>query len=411
MAFDPNKDIKIEASETGPGVYVLRTRGLADKRRAELEIAGVPEVALNAAGGVINMIAGYSVSSAEVLADQTVGNVLTVGDDERKLLLAIRAVVAEKPSGGLWSKISGGGKGVLRLVDVTGSTDAPPRTALATMLIHRAAVRRAKDDAPGARSELEASIATFPGKPDAGSPPSIGGAGGIFDWQNHLAYLDLADLTEDVDAAAAHYGSALGRSDDLARRELGAALKDLDAFVGRASSEIPKEATRIIEHNLSSPTKSAGPTPSLVTIASPIWELAGDDGAQIARRASLVPTELVAIYYGSAQAERLLTTGAPLVAKILGAETMTVARAAWIARGTRRIWVSEDAPMLQSIGAPHPVHGLVSSVLADIARCVRAGGTDDEIALRYTATSASLDAKLVELSVWEGEQYLKVMSL
>lgn len=358
------------------------------------------------------MIAGYTVSSAEVLADQTVGNVLTVGDDERKLLLAVRAVVAEKPSGGLWSKISGGGKGVLRLVDVTGSTDAPPRTALATMLVHRAAVRRAKDDAAGARTELEASIATFPGKADAGAPPSIGGAGGIFDWQNHLAYLDLAALTEDLDVAAAHYESALARSDDLARSELGADLKDLDAFVGRACSEIASEATRIIEHNLSSPTKSPGPTPALVTVASPIWELTGDgDAAQIRRRASLVPTELIAIYYGSAQAERLLTTGASLVAKILGAETMTPARAAWIARDTRRIWVSEDAPMLEPIGAPHAVHGLVSSVLADIARCVRAGGTDDEITRRYTAASPSLDAKLVELSVWEGEQYMKAMSL
>src|SRR4051794_13388563 len=99
--FSANRDIKVEASEASPGLYTLRTKGLAEKRRPELEIAGVPEVALNAAGGVINMIADYSVNSAEILADQTVGNVLAVGDDGRKLLLVVRAVVAEKPKGGL----------------------------------------------------------------------------------------------------------------------------------------------------------------------------------------------------------------------------------------------------------------------------------------------------------------------
>ena len=113
--FSANRDIKVEASETAPGLYTLRTRGLADRKRPELEIAGVPEAALNGAGGVINMLADYSVKSAEILADQTVGNVLAVGDDGRKLLLVVRAVAAEKPKGGLWSKLTGGGKGVLRL--------------------------------------------------------------------------------------------------------------------------------------------------------------------------------------------------------------------------------------------------------------------------------------------------------
>jgi hypothetical protein len=220
--FSANRDIKIEASETSPGVYALRTRGLEGKRRPELEIAGVPEAALNGAGGVINMLADYSVNTAEVFADQTVGNVLAVGDEGRKLLLVVRAVLAEKPKGGLWSKISGSGKGVLRLADVTGDPGAP-LTALATMLVHRAAVRLAKDDEEGARSELDAAIATFPGEPGAGEPPSIGGADGAFNWQNHLAYLDLATLAgDDVDAAATHFGEALARSPELARRELGA---------------------------------------------------------------------------------------------------------------------------------------------------------------------------------------------
>src|SRR3954468_20571383 len=118
MAFDANRDIRIEASEVSPGSFTLRTRGLADRKRPELEIAGVPEAGLNAAGGVINIIAEYTVNNAAVLVDQSVGNVPTIGDDARKLLIAVRAITSEKPKGGLWSKIAGGGKGVLRLVDV-----------------------------------------------------------------------------------------------------------------------------------------------------------------------------------------------------------------------------------------------------------------------------------------------------
>jgi len=159
-AFDANRDVKIEASEGAAGRYVLRTKGLADRKRAELEIADVPEAGLNAAAGVINILAAYSVNEAEVVAGQSVGNVLTIGDNARKLLLAVRAVTSEKPKGGLWSKLAGGGKGVLRLVDAhaDASDHGAPLTALATMLVHRAAVRLGKDDEAGARAELEAAF-------------------------------------------------------------------------------------------------------------------------------------------------------------------------------------------------------------------------------------------------------------
>jgi hypothetical protein len=237
-AFAANRDIKIEASETSAGLYTLRTRGLEGKRRAELEIAGVPEVALNGAGGVINMLADYSVNVAEVLPGQTVGNVLAVSDEGRHLLMVVRAVQSEKPKGGLWSKIAGGAKGVLRLADVDGAAGAP-LTALATMLVHRAAVRLAKDDDEGARSELDAAIATFPGAPAAGKAPQIEGVGGIFNMQNHVAYLDLAVLAADDEAASARwFEQALARSQELAllARE-GATKEELLATYGTGSSK------------------------------------------------------------------------------------------------------------------------------------------------------------------------------
>ena len=413
-AFSANRDIKVEASETAPGLYTLRTRGLSERKRPELEIAGVPEVALSAAGGVINMLADYSVKKAEVFAEQTVGNVLAVGDEGRRLLLVVRAITAEKAAGGLWAKLSGGGKGVLRLLDVTGDAEAP-LTALATMLVHRAAVRHAQDDEDGARAELEAAIATLPGEAGAGEAPSIGGAEGVFNWQNHLAHLDLATFAgADTDQASEHFGAALARSDVFARAELGATRDELSAL---ATSEVAREATRIIEHNLSHAGRGPGPAPALMTIASPIWELA--EGGEVARRASVLPAKLASLYYDGVAAERLLRDGAALVTAILERDRAAPWRAAWVARATRSVWTSPEAPMSDPFGSAHPADGLVSAVLADIARGFRAAATNDELLARYASRGAaspaelaaleSLEAKLGELTTFEGEQYLEAM--
>lgn len=414
-AFSANRDIKVEAAETAPGLYTLRTRGLADRKRPELEIAGVPEVALNGAGGVINMIADYSVKNAEVFAAQTVGNVLAVGDEGRKLLLVVRAVTAEKPKGGLWAKLSGGGKGVLRLVDVSVHT-AAPLTAIATMLVHRAAVRRAKDDDDGARSELEAAIATLPGEAGAGEPPSIGGADGAFNWQNHLAYLDLATLTgDDAELGAKHFGDALVRSEVLAFRELGASSAAVTALT---AVDVMREARRVIEHNLENAERGPGPAPSLMTVASPIWERV--EGGQAARRASLLPAKLLSLYYDGVVAERLLGDGATLASAILERDRKAPWRAAWVARPTRALWISEEAPLSEPLGPLHAADGVVSTVLADVARCFRAGATNEETLARYAsrggaspaelAALAAIDAKLAQLEIFEGEQYLEAMS-
>lgn len=416
MAFDANRDIRIEASEGPAGSYTLRTRGLAQRKRAELEVTGVPEAGLNAAGGLINLVADFAVKKSEIVPEQSVGNVLTVGHDGRKLLVAVRAFSSETPKGGLWSKLTGGGKGVLRLVDVDAPVGASgaPLTALATMLVHRAAVRLAKHDDDGARTELEAAITVCPGEP-RGPAPSIGGVEGELNWQNHFAYLDLALLAAGAgedDEAATHFGSALARSEELARRELGATFEALASF---ADDLVPREAQRIIDHNLGAPHRGPGPTDALVTVASPIWELAEPIAGDLVRRACVMPSALVALYYEGAAAEGLRRAGARLVTKILGACREEPWRAGWRARETRRTWVSEDAPLLDTIGPAQVVQGLVSSILADIARGFRAGATDEEILAHYaggpedrgTSAHDTFREKLGQLAIWEGEQYLR----
>lgn len=413
--FAANRDIKIEASESSAGAFTLRTRGLAAKRRAELEIADVPEALLNGAGGVINLVADYSVNSAELLADQTVGIVLAVGDEGRKLLLAARAVTAEAPKAGLWSKLTGGGKGVLRLVDVTGDSGAP-LTAITSMLVHRAELRAAKDDAAGAREELETAVAAFPGQPGGAEAPAIGGADGTYNWQNHLAYLDLARLDEDdaPDAAAARFGEALARSAELARRELGASLDDV---LGLDDDEIASAARRIIEHNLGAMHRgdADAEAPDLATVASPIWEL---DEGRSSRRASVIPAALLALYYEGKSKEGLVREGAELVTKILARDRAEPWHPAWIARSTRQFWITSDAPLLEPIGPARPSYGLVSLVLADIARCFQAGATAAEILARYERQGGepsdelvALAAKLDAHGAWEGEMTMKAMDL
>jgi hypothetical protein len=214
MAFDPNKQLQLAAEETSPGRYLLRTKGLVALRRPELEMIAVPEPALTAAGSVLNLVASYCIDKAEIFADQTVGNVLAVKGEDRELLLVVRTVEATPPAKGLWVKLTGTGKGVLRLVDPDEGSQTP-LMALATMLVHRATLRRAKDDAAGARTELLAAIEAFPGEADQGKPPVIEGANGLVNWQNYLAYLDLARVTEDEGEAARHHASAAARNPAL----------------------------------------------------------------------------------------------------------------------------------------------------------------------------------------------------
>jgi hypothetical protein len=403
MPFVANRDIKIEASQGSDGAFTLRTKGLDARRRPELEMAGVPEVALHAAGGVLNEIADYAVNRAEVLADQNVGFVIT-GDDEDDLpmMLAVRTTATVAPSGGLWSKITGGGKGVLRLVDVAGERAGPPLTALATMLLHRARVRLAKDDEGGAREEIEAAIAIFPGAPRAGRAPEVGDGAAVFNWQNHLAYLALAELGGDD--AAHRYGEALARSDELSVRELGAPL---DAFGSLDAASLERRAAAIVDGNREV-RRQPGPTEALAIVASPVWETTDASAKRGARRASLVPATFVSRYLdGPAPDARL---AARVMARVMA--THPAADLAWRVRKTRTIWIAEAAPVLADIEGYDPTQALLSAVLADVVRSARAGATDDEIAARLAgAAPASLAPKLAAADAWEAEQYAAAMKL
>lgn len=397
MAFDANRNMKIEASQNADGTFVLRTKGLAGHKRAELEVAGVPEPALMAAGRILNDTAEYAVNRAEIVGDQNVGFVLAVdGVEGHGLMLAVRTRYVEAPKTGIFSK----SKGVIRLFDVAGHTEAPPLTALATMLVHRAATRRAGGDEDGAREELTTALAILPGKPDDGGAPGIE-SDAVYNWQNHQAYLALAELDEEN--GEKHYRDALARSRELQRRELGAPLA---SFEGTDVDALERDAKTIVRDVLAT-AKFDDAIPGNRMVPSPIWETVGGSASPRAgRRASIVPRGLTAYYFEGRAREVLESTGPKLAAQALA--TAEIVRLAWQLRPVRGIWVSPSAPLVEERDGAAPA--LLSLVLADIGRSAHASATDEEIAGRLAGTpSDALLEKLGRLDIWETEQIMAAM--
>jgi hypothetical protein len=402
MTFEANREIKIEASQGADGLFTLRTKGLAARRRPELEMVGLPEAALRAAGGVINKVAEYTVNEKEVLADENIGLFLPRDDeDDAPIILAVHTTVAEAPTGGFFARLGGGGKGVLRLVDIGGRAGEPPLTAIATMLVYRAAVRRDGGDEAGAREELEAAIDVFPGEEGAGAAPVIGDGSAVFNWQNYLAYLALAE--SDEEDGAPYYRQALARSDQLALTAIGARLREIE---GVDPNELEAIAKQIVGHNLAGDPSYAVPVPSPehAVLVSPLWEMV--EGGEVGRRASLVPARFRELYYDGAAADGLRRAGARLAANALRESLADPARLAWMIRDVRGVWVDEHAPVAETIGERHPAHGLLSSLLVFAGRFFRAGASEAQIANALRGESDDhLDALLAAQGSWETDQY------
>lgn len=405
MAFDANREIKIEGTQGDDGLFTLRTKGLVERRRPELEMTGLPEAALRAAGGVINKVADYTVNEKEVLADQNIALFLPRDDEgAAPVMLALHTLVAEAPKGGFFARLGGGGKGVLRLVDIVGDRSAPPLTAIATMLVYRAAVRREQGDADGALEELRAALAVFPGEENAGAAPVIGDGDAVYNWQNYLAYLAMAEADEEN--AAAFYRQALARSDELAMTDLGVRLADLEAV---DAGELEAIAEQIVGHNLADDprVKFPSPSPEHAVLMSPVWQPT-DDG-KIGRYAALVPAGFKSLYYDGAAADGLRRAGARLAANAIRdalADAPGIARLARIVRDAREAWIDPHAPRAETIGDPHPAHGLLSSVLAYAGRLFRAGADEAQIAAALRGESdAFLTALLHAHAAWETAEY------
>ncbi|HEY8074772.1 MAG TPA: hypothetical protein VIF62_11695, partial [Labilithrix sp.] len=224
-----------------------------------------------------------------------------------------------------------------------------------------------------------------------GTPVSIGDGSAIYNWQNHLAYLGLAELGGDD--AATRWAEALERSDALAQEEIGAPLAD---FASLDVARLEREARAIVDANREV-RRQEGPSPAAAIVASPIWETIADGGA---RRASLVPSSFVERYLERPLRESAIRIAAEAVA------TIATPQLAWTVRKTRDIWVSDAAPFMLDLDEYVPTQSLLSAVLADIARCASSGATDDQIIARLRGTPLPT---LTDVESWEADAYARAL--
>ncbi|MCP4448757.1 MAG: hypothetical protein GY811_26000 [Myxococcales bacterium] len=312
----------------------------------------------------------------------------------------------------MFSRFKSGSKGTIRLTDIVGRIGDTPVGALSAVMLYRANCRLVTGDKPGAIVELRESIDAMPGDGTAGLVTDELDTGDAeLNWQNHLAYLRLAELLEDEAEREDAYREAYTRFPWLAEAHFGASV----AEIGRLDKEaLRANAVRILAHNRKHPKLNAGPHEGLRMIASPIWT-SGEDNSSV-RVLSLVPAGFTEFYYGEkldddATAELV----ASIAAEVVGRYASNPWRLASMTEGARGMYgdSSSGAPIAEQIGKHNVSNMVLSAVMAEAARYVHAGATAEEMRIAFgldaIQESASLEQKLAAVEEWETQQYMQSM--
>jgi hypothetical protein len=403
-------DIQKVANESDDGTFSVRTNGLHAHRHAELEIAPLPRAAVQPAAKLIDYVIDAVVAKGKQLRPlENVGLPLAIGGHEEipAVFVGVHATEHEAASGGFFAKMRGSASyGTLRLIDFPGSHPGPPLNALATIMLYRANCRFVTGDADGARQELRESIEMTPGDPNAGPPPALE-TDSQLNWQNHLSYLRLAELA-DAEESNRCYRQAFSRFTWLARRELGCSPSEL----ARASEDVLIEGAKdIIRANLANPGVAQGPHDGLRFVASPLW-VAGSEGNAV-REASLIPAGFVDYYFGARMASPDVTEA---VARIAAQCVVRNAAHPWVisfmTKSAREMYTGSGIASTSVTGVPYrPWHFLLSAVIAEATRYLRADATDEELRHTFGLTGGaaepppSLQSKIARLETWETNQY------
>jgi hypothetical protein len=280
--------------------------------------------------------------------------------------------------------------------------------AIATVMLHRANCCVVTGEPERGLAELRAAISFMPGEPSAEVPPTFDVDGAI-NWGNHLSYLRLAELVGDVEEGDRLVRAAYERFGWLASEQLGASTWELSRLL---EHELVREANRIIETNLGRP-RIGERVDSLQIIASPLWT-PGDDHKSV-RKGSLVPHAFVEYCYGAALKDP--ATSAAL-AQIAVACVMRFRDQPWrlakLTAEARKLYINAEAPVLEVVAVRQPSHLVLSALLAEAGRLLRAGASLDEIRAHFGLDAdarlhESLADKLAALEAWEGEQYIAAL--
>ena len=403
-------------SDLGDGAFSVRTIGLRAHRHAEIEIAPIPFGAVEAAAKLVDYVVDAVIGKGKQLkAGENVGLPLSIaGHDEiPSVFVGVHATEFEPASGGFFAKMRGtANHGVLRLTDLPGSQPGPPVHAVAAMMLHRADCRLVTGDSAGALQELRESIRMNPGDPNAGPPPAFETPGdSVLNWENHLSYLRLAELADEEEGTAS-YGQAYSRFGWLARRDLGCSPSELR---GAPESILYEQAKNVVRLNLSHPGIAPGPHAGLRFVASPLW-VAGNDGV-VLREASLIPAAFVDYYFGGRLAspdvgDALARLAAQCVARNLAAPWIP----SLMTKDARQMYRGSGTASAPVAGVTYrPWHFLLSAVIAEAARYVHAGATNEELhevfglARRRGELPPSLKSKTAAIEIWETQQYSSAM--
>jgi hypothetical protein len=399
-------NVRKQATEASDGTFVVRTEGLRSLRHAELEIAGVPRSAVEAAAKLIDYVVSSIVEAegSELKAGENAGFPLTIQghDDVEALFVAVRAIEAEPPAGGIVARMLGTAKGVLRLADLFDRSSDVPLTAVATVMLYRADCRVVTGDVPGAVAELRAAIEMMPGAASAERMPALDTGDARFNWQNHLSYLRLAELLDDEKERASVLGEAYARFEWLAMDELGATVGELSSLTGE---ELLAVARHVLQTNLARPMITPGPHEGLRIVGCPIWTHSG--GGKSVREASLIPTAFVDYYFGDAMKRDENARALPEIAAACVSRWRAEPwRVLEMTRRARSLYLCPNAPILEAAAARHPAHTTLSAVLAEASRHLHAGASLDEVRAAFDTGELSEDlaGKLSALDAWEADQ-------
>lgn len=391
MSFSPYDDMKIEVTPTSETMADLVTDGLSRVRKHELAIRNVPIEDVRDAGTVINLVAEY-VCENDVRHGERIG--------------------IEYPSFGLGVRLFDEGGGfkpfgrkpkIQAIADIDAEVPALPRTAMSNAALLKAAAASQRDNDISAAIEiLQDAIARWPGEEGVIPEPAVGMQ---YNWQNALAYRDLASLVDDPAERARYLGMAVRRSAAVAEQVLGCFPDDL---VGLDPDEVRARAHMIVMSHLDadfempdSLREIAGPTNTLVV--TPLWSA---DEEEALLRLAMIPTALDELHLRRARRDLDLGPTVELLAKTFLEHIDDPVRLAATVDPSRELFADENAPSMGVGVAPHPADVLLSSLYAHIIRYTAVGDTELAVAALALNPSDEVRAATDKLELMEHDAFM-----
>ncbi|MCB9613161.1 MAG: hypothetical protein H6721_32495 [Sandaracinus sp.] len=405
MAFDVMRDMRIDAAPSPGGRgYVMRTKGLARRAGAELELDGVPEAFATQGAVVLHQIAGYLADHPAVEDEARV----TIGHPDA-VLVAHLVAGPSTPSTGVFGSLLGRETRTLRVVEPFEGM-VHPKTLLATVMLWRARAHIEAGRASDARSELLESLRVFPGVPGRRTEVSMGFP---YNWENHLAYAKLGTLTEDPRERERCVADAIARSEEHELFVLGDTSESLHALGRTALIDVARHVAAEnvqIEHTF---RRDVGQAVAL-RISPLLRRVDTEEGTLAVRQMTVVP-RLFAEYQAAAPSgETPLEVVADVVVAYARRPAQLVSKMHEVC-SLYRVG-DEEAEVYGRPRLYHPGDRVVSVLLADLARRVYAGLSVSEVRAAYGLVQdeglrASGQVKLESLRAREMQAYMQALQL